>query len=276
MKELMRGERARIYVLFAIVVLASSLGNLSQTAVNAMLPEIMNEFSMEVGLGQWLTTSYMLVLGITVPAATYFARRFSVRHHLIIALTILLAGLLLDYFAFDFTMLLSGRILQAVSAGLLMPLMQTIAMTCFPEGRRATAMGIAGIAMGFAPNIGPTIGGAVSYAYGWRSFFVILLVGTLILGVATVLLVRGKKPATRARFDSLSFTLSALGFGGLLLGFSQASSFALSSPFVWVPLASGVAFLALFVVRQKRVDTPLVSMDIFSSSQYTIGFVVLC
>ena len=206
-----KSERMGVYALFAIVVLASASGNLSQTAVNAMLGDIMLQFGLTVDLGQWLTTSYMLVLGITVPVATFLSRRFSVRQHVFIALAFFLVGALADLFAPNFGVLLAGRVFQAISTGMLMPLMQTIAMTRFPRGRQATAMGVAGIAMGFAPNIGPTIGGAMSFSLGWRSFFVLLVLGAL--------------------------------------------------------------FLVLFVRRQKRVDDPLISMDIFSSRQYRAGFI---
>jgi len=54
-----------VYMLLAIVVLGSALGNLSQTAVNAMMADIMVGFGAGVEVGQWLTTSYMLVLGVT-------------------------------------------------------------------------------------------------------------------------------------------------------------------------------------------------------------------
>ena len=273
---ILKGERAHVYVLFLIVMLASSFGNLSQTAVNAMLPQIMAEFSFGVNLGQWLTTSYMLVLGIVVPVATYLSKRFTTRQHVFIALAFFLLGALMACFASNFTILLVGRICQAISAGLLLPLMQTIAMTKFPEGRRATAMGVAGIAMGFAPNIGPTIGGALSYSFGWRSFFIVLLIAAVVLSVATAMLVRGGQPNPSVRFDMLSFIMSALGFGGLLLGFSQASSFMLASPLVWAPFVVGIAFLVLFVRRQKRLSKPLINMGIFASSQYAVGFVALC
>ena len=241
-----KSERMSVYALFAIVVLASASGNLSQTAVNAMLGDIMLQFGLTVDLGQWLTTSYMLVLGITVPVATFLSRRFSVRRHVFIALAFFLVGALADLFAPNFGVLLTGRVLQAISTGMLMPLMQTIAMTRFPRGRQATAMGVAGIAMGFAPNIGPTIGGAMSFSLGWRSFFVLHVV---------------------------SLAQSTLGFGGLLLAFSNASSFSFESPFIWAPLVLGALFLVLFVRRQKRVDDPLISMDIFSSRQYRAGFI---
>ena len=89
MRKLVKGERGRVYALFAIVMLASAFGNLSQTAVNAMMPEIMGEFALDVSLGQWLTTSYMLVLGIAVPAATFLGKRFTTRQHVFIALAFL-------------------------------------------------------------------------------------------------------------------------------------------------------------------------------------------
>lgn len=268
-------ERGAVIALFTISTLGAAVGNLSQTAVNAMLSDIMAEFAMSVDLGQWLTTIYMLVLGITVPAATFVARRFTQRQHLFISLGLFAAGSLCACFAPSFWVLFIGRVLQAMSTGLLLPLMQTIAMTKFPAGRQATAMGIAGIALGFAPNIGPTIGGAFSYSTGWRGFFIVVLVLVALLAVATALLVRGGESDRSARFDALSFTLSALGFGGILLGLSQASSFSVASPFVWVPLILGAVFLFLFVRRQKRVEQPLINMDIFASAQYTRGFVAL-
>ncbi len=107
-----KSERMGVYALFAIVVLASASGNLSQTAVNAMLGDIMLQFGLTVDLGQWLTTSYMLVLGITVPVATFLSRRFSVRQHVFIALSFFLAGALADLLAPNFGVLLAGRMFR--------------------------------------------------------------------------------------------------------------------------------------------------------------------
>ena len=73
-------------------------------------------------------------------------------------------------------------------------------------------------------------------------------------------------PDRSARLDAASLVvLATLGFGGVLLAFSDASSFSFASPFVWVPArAAGAVFLVLFVRRQNRVDDPLISMEIFS------------
>lgn len=113
-------------------------------------------------------------------------------------------------------------------------------MTRFPDGRKATAMGISGIAMGFAPNIGPTIGGAMVESLGWRSFFWLLVALTVVVGIACQFAVKRRDDASYpAGFDVLSFALSALGFGGLLMGASEVSSYSFIHPFVWAPLIAG-------------------------------------
>lgn len=267
-------ERGRVYALFTIVVLTTALGSLTQTVVNSMLGGINADFGTTAAVGQWLTTIYMLVLGITVPAVTFLSQRLSMRNLVLLALGLFLAGGVVDVLAPNFGTLLAGRVLQAIATGITLPVLQSIAMMRFPKGQNGTAMGIAGIAMGFAPNIGPLIGGALVDSWGWRSFFVMLVVFLVALIVATLVLVqRESAPARDARLDVVSLLFSTLGFGGLLLGFSNASSMSPASPLVWAPSLAGVVFLVVFVLRQRKMEHPLISMRIFESSHYRISFV---
>ena len=265
-------SRAAVYWLFALVTIGAALGNLSQTGVNTMLPAIMAEFGVDVDVGQWLTTGYMLMLGVAVPVATYLMRRFDDRAYAALSFGLFAVGSLVDLVAPEFFTMLIGRVLQAIAVGLIVPKMQAIAMTKFPPGRRATAMGIAGIALGFAPNIGPTVGGAMDYSFGWRSFFVLMVGITVLLVVLTLLVVKPDTlPDTSARFETVSFVYSTLGFGGVLLGLSQASSYGIASPWVWAPIIIGAVFLVLFVRRQRVVDQPLMDLRIFESRIFTGG-----
>ena len=68
-----------IYPTFAIVVLVCALGSLTQTVMNAMLGGVQADFGVGDYVGQWLTTIFMLVIGITVPLVTHLSRRFSIR-----------------------------------------------------------------------------------------------------------------------------------------------------------------------------------------------------
>lgn len=268
-----KSEQRQAIALFAVVVLASSVGNLAQTGLNAMLSSICAEFGIVEGVGQWLTTSYMLVLGIVVPLSSYFMGRFRLKDLTLLAIALFAVGALVSAAASNFAMLFAGRLAQAVAAGMLLPLVQTIAMTRFPDGRKATAMGISGIAMGFAPNIGPTIGGAMVEGLGWRSFFWLLVALTIAVGIVCQLAVKRRDDASYpAGFDALSFALSALGFGGLLVAASEASSFSLFHPLVWAPLAVGAACLFAFAKRQRSLKNPLVDLGIFENKEFVYGF----
>ena len=264
-------SRAAVYALFALCTLGSAIGNLSQTGLNAMLPTVMAEFGVAVDVGQWLTTGYMLMLGVAVPVATYLMQRLDDRSYLLLGYGLFTVGSLIDFIAPEFFSMLLGRILQAITVGLLIPKNQTVAMTKFPPGKQATAMGIAGIALGFAPSIGPTVGGGMDFAFGWRSFFFLLFALALLLLVLTLALVKGSHAKLDARFETPSFILSTLGFGGVLLGLSQASSYGFKSAWVWVPIIVGAVCLVLFVRRQLHVDEPLMDMRIFKSRTFNGG-----
>lgn len=267
-------DRRRTYTMFAIVTLACAFGSLSQTVTNSMLGGVQESFGTDEGMGQWLTTIYMLAIGVTVPLVAHLSRKLAMRTLVLVSLCFSAVGALVAAIAFDFLMLCAGRVLQAVGTGITLPILQTIAMTRFPAGQNATAMGIAGIAMGFAPNIGPLIGGVLVGTLGWRSFFWMLLAGIAVLAAATLALVsRHDHKAQDAHLDFLSFLLSTLGFGGLLLGFSNAANMALAHPAVWLPLVVGGACLVWFVIRQRRIEFPLISMDIFASRVYVVSFV---
>lgn len=267
----------KTYVLFALVVVGAGLGGMTQTALNTMAAVVLEDLGTDIGWGQWLTTLYIFTMGVAVPLASYVQRRFSVRTLLIVSFGLYLAGSLCDLAATNFAMLLIGRVLEALATGILMPLLQTIAMTRFPENRHGTAMGIAGISLGFAPNMGPVAGGALCDAVGWRAMFLILSVAAVALLAATLIAVRErdvKEPA--AHLDWLSLVLSTFGFGGVLLGFTAGSNTPLSDALVWAPIIVGALCIIAFVARQRRLAHPLVNLRIFAHRAYRRAMGLQC
>lgn len=267
-------EKGHTYALFAIVVITCALGSLTQTVMNSMLTSVCVDFDIDAAVGQWVTTIYMLVMGITVPLVTFLDRRFSLKYLVFLALGFYFVGSVVGFFAPNFLLLLVARVLQAIATGITLPLVQSVAMTRFPRERIGTAMGIGGIAMGFAPNIGPLIGGALVGSWGWRSFYIILVVLLALLFVATITLVKSHgNHTTSAVLDFPSFLESTLGFGGLLLGASNAATMPLGAVEIWLPLLLGVVFIGLFIRRQRHIANPLINLDIFQSRQFRAGFV---
>lgn len=259
--------------MFAIVTLTAALGGLTQTAMNSMLSGVQASFGTPESVSQWLTTIYMLVIGITVPLVTHLARRYAVRTLIFAALAFMLVGALVAALA-PALPYCSRHACCGDQHGIMLPVMQTIAMTRFPAGQNATAMGIAGIALGFAPNIGPLFGGLLVDSWGWRSFFWILAGIIVTLALATLAFVRKRvHEEQEAHLDYLSALLSTVGFGCVLLSFSTAAYRPVSDPTIWVGIIVGVLCIVWFIVRQRRVEFPLISMSIFQSRTYVVSFV---
>lgn len=259
--------------MFAIVTILTALGALTQTAMNSMLGGVQASFGTPESISQWLTTVYMLFIGITVPLVTHLSRRFAVRTLIFIALGIMFTGSLVAALSPSFEILLCSRILQAISTGIMLPVIQTIAMTRFPKGQNATAMGIAGIALGFAPNIGPLFGGILVDSLGWRSYYWILAGILVFLALATLAFIRKRShDVGDSHLDYLSALLSTAGFGCVLIAFSNAAIQPLTSLSIWIELAIGALCIIWFVLRQHRVEYPLINMGIFQSRTYIVSF----
>lgn len=268
---------AYVCVLFAIVVVGTGLGGMTQTALNTVAAVVLADLGADIGWGQWLTTIYIFSMGAAVPLASFLQRKFSIRSLMLIAYGLYLVGSLCDFMAMTFPMLIIGRVLEAVGTGILMPLLQTIAMTRFPEGRHGTAMGFAGISLGFAPNIGPTIGGFLCDALGWRFMFLILVATSAILLALTLFVVRDREAAdSHATLDWLSLVLSTFGMGSLLLGFTAAANMSVLEPLVWLPLIIGIACIILFLKRQGKLARPLIDLRIFAHAHYRVSLLTQC
>ena len=273
----MNQSKGYVYALFAIVVVGTGLGGMTQTALNAMADVVLSDFGTEIGWGQWLATIYIFCMGAAVPLASYLQRKLSVRSLILYSYGLYLIGSLCDCLAVNFPMLIIGRVLEALGTGVLMPLLQTIAMTRFPENRHGTAMGIAGIALGFAPNIGPVVGGALCTAFSWRAMFLILACASAVLIVCALAVVREREVKdAAAHLDVTSLVFSTFGFGGLLLGFTAAANMGLTEPLVWVPVLVGIACVALFVTRQRTISEPLLDLRIFTFREYCVSIVAQC
>ena len=76
--------------------------------------------------------------------------------------------------------MMGGRVLQAIGAGILMPLGSNVIVTIFPPEKRGVAMGTMGIAMILAPAIGPTLSGYIVQNYHWNvMFYMMFILGLL-------------------------------------------------------------------------------------------------
>ena len=237
-----------------IVIAGAFLAILNQTVLAPALPGLMETFQVNAGTAQWVTSIYMLVNGIMVPVSAYLIDKFPTRNLFFASMSVFIAGTVLCAMAPTFEILIVGRILQAAGAGVQMPLVAVVPMLIFPPEKRGTAMGMAGIVMSVAPAAGPVAAGMIIDSMGWRAmFWSIAPLGVIVLA-ASIFLLSNVGELKNPRLDMPSVLLSTVAFGGLLYGFSSASSLGWTNPVVIAVIVIGALCLILFVRRQKKLD----------------------
>jgi MFS family permease len=152
----------------AALLIGAFVALLAQTLLNVAMPVMMIDLGISANTIQWLSTGYLLVNGVLIPVSAYLIERFSTRQLFLTAMGLFTAGTIMCAVAPNFEVVLAGRLIQATGAGILMPLMSVIFLTIFPIEERGKAMGMMGLAMIFAPAVGPTLSGWVVEHYDWR------------------------------------------------------------------------------------------------------------
>lgn len=256
--------------IMAVLISGAFVAILNQTLLGTALPHIMEDLSLDANTAQWLQSIFMLVNGIMIPVTAFLIGRFTTRGLFLTAMGLFAAGTLVAALSPNFTMLLSGRVLQAAGAGIIMPLMQTIMLLIFPVEKRGAAMGMFGLVIAFAPAIGPTLSGWVVERYPWEMLFFMILPIAIIDIIIAYFILKNVTERNFPKIDILSIVLSTLGFGGLLYGFSVAGGAGWGSAQVFISMIVGATALVWFIFRQLKLKQPILEFRVFRYNIFTL------
>ncbi|WP_117161599.1 DHA2 family efflux MFS transporter permease subunit [Paraliobacillus sp. X-1268] len=266
-----QGEQKLNKVPLMIVLISGAFAAiLNQTLLATALPHIMEDLNLDANTAQWLQSIFMLVNGIMIPITAFLIGRFTTRGLFLTAMGLFGVGTLVCAVAPTFSLLMVGRILQASGAGIIMPLMQTILFLIFPIEKRGSAMGMFGLVIAFAPAIGPTLSGYLVDQFPWRSLFYVILPIIAIDIIVAYFILRNVTERRDQKIDILSIMLSSFGFGGLLYGFSTAGNSGWGSLEVIIAMIVGAISLLLFILRQLKLDQPILEFRVFKNKVFTI------
>lgn len=257
--------------LFVVLLSGAFITILNQTLLATALPPIMEDLNIGESTVQWLQSIFMLVNGIMIPITAFLIGKFTTRRLFLTAMTIFAAGTLVAAIAPTFSVLLMGRVLQGAGAGIMMPLLQTILFLLFPIEQRGKAMGYFGLVIAFAPAIGPTLSGFLVDQYPWRSVFYVVLPFAVFTIIAAYFLLKNVTKTTDPTMDYLSIVLSTFGFGGLLYGFSIAGTGGWAHANVLIALIVGAISLTWFILRQLKLDEPILEFRVFKYGVFTMS-----
>lgn len=268
------GKKYNRNLLVVVLLIGTFCTVLNQTLLATAFPTLMKEFDISASTVQWLTTGFLLVNGIMIPVSAWLINSFSSKELYISAMTTFLIGTIICFLAPNFSVLLTGRLIQAIGVGLSMPLLQNIMLTIFPPEKRGSAMGMAGIVIGLAPALGPTLSGWIIDHYSWRDLFGMVIPIVILVLVLALFFMKSVIELTHPKIDTISAILSTIGFGSLLYGFSSVGDKGWLSKEVLGFLIIGIIFIFLFSKRQLKIEHPFLELRVFKSKIFTIAAVL--
>ena len=260
--------------ILAAMLFGMFIAILNQTLLNVALPKINTEFNISASTGQWLMTGFMLVNGILIPISAFLFNKYSYRKLFIIGLALFTLGSLVCAISFNFPIMMSGRVLQAIGAGILMPLGSNVIVTIFPPEKRGVAMGTMGIAMILAPAIGPTLSGYIVQNYHWNVMFY----GMFFIGIIAIVIglfwFKLYQSTTNPKADIPGIIYSTIGFGSLLYGFSEAGNKGWGSTEIVTMFIVGTVFIIFFILRELRMKAPMLNLEVLKYPTYTLTTII--
>ncbi|MBU7314117.1 MFS transporter [Paenibacillus oleatilyticus] len=146
------------------LMMGAFVATLNETLLGNALPVLMKEFQVGATTIQWLTEAYLLVVGALIPVTALIQQWLTTRQLFFTAMMLLL----------------TGRVIQAIGTGLIIPLLMNTLLIMYPAEKRGSIMGVLFLIFTFAPAIGPTLSGIIIDAWDWPWLFYIIIPITIV------------------------------------------------------------------------------------------------
>ncbi len=269
---------ARDRSVITILLVATFVVILNETALNVALTSVMTDLHVDERTVQWLTTAFMLTMAVVIPITGWLLERIPTRAAFILAMSLFTAGTLACAVAPTFALVLAGRIVQAGGTAIMMPLLMTTIMQLVPPAHRGAVMGNISLVISVAPALGPTLAGVVLQFASWRGVFGLMVPIGLAMLIGGALRIANVNEPVRVPLDVLSIPLTVLGFGGLVYGLSLIGDTGAPAAELATVFSIASAALIAFLWRQlllARSDRALLDLRAFRHGAFTISVVVM-
>lgn len=267
-------SRRRVILATAGTMLALLLAALDQTIVGTAIPRIVAELN---GLDRlaWVTTAYLVTSTTMTPIAGKLGDLFGRKPFLLAGMVGFVVASAVCGLSQNMTELIIARGVQGIFGGVLFATVFTVIGDLFPPEQRGRLAGLFGAVFGLSSIVGPTAGGFITDNWSWRWVFEV----NVPVGIIAVLVVLAGLPYVRSKaswrdIDFFGAIALAAGIVPLLIALSITRDHAWTSPEVLGLLAFAAAMLAAFVFVESQVKQPIVPLQLFKNSTFSVSMIV--
>ncbi|MCW2748427.1 MAG: transporter [Nocardioidaceae bacterium] len=261
----------QILVVLSGLMAGMFLAALDQSIVGTALPQITSDLK---GLDKlsWVVTAYLLTSTAATPLWGKISDLYGRRNIFQAAIVTFLVGSLLCGFSRNIEELIAFRALQGIGGGGLMALALATIGDIVPPRERGRYMGYMGAVFGTSSVLGPVLGGFFAEGPGWQwIFWINIPIGIAALTVTSIAL---KLPHTRREhtIDYLGAAVLVAAVSSLLLVTAWAGpDHGWGSSLAIGLLLAAAALTALFIFVESRAKEPILPLEMFQNSIFTIG-----
>jgi len=248
----------------ASLSLAMLLSSLGTSSANVGLPAIAQAFAAPFQAVQWIVLAYLVATTSLIVSVGRLGDILGRRRLMLTGLSLFATASLLCGIAPTLGLLIAARAAQGLGAAIMMALAMAMVGGIVPQSKTGSAMGLLGTMSAIGTALGPSLGGMLIAASGWRWIFLVNLPIALVAAV----LARRSLPDDRAdaqtgnrAFDRIGTLLLVLTLGAYALAMTTGHG-QIGPLNAMLLLGAGVGG-ALFVHVEKKIAAPLIRLDLF-------------
>ncbi|MEZ0052206.1 EmrB/QacA subfamily drug resistance transporter [Mycobacterium sp. MAA66] len=240
--------------------------SMDATIVNVAIPSIRADLHASSTQMQWVVDVYTLVLASLLMLSGATGDRFGRRRVFQIGLAVFAFGSLLCSLAPSIHLLIAARLVQGIGGSMLNPVALSIISQIFTgKVERARALGLWGGVVGISMALGPTIGGLLIHAVGWRAVFWINLPICAAAILLTAIFVPESKSATMRNVDPVGQTLAVTFLFSLVFTLIEGPGMGWTHPRTLAVAALAVVAFAAFLRYERQRRDPFIDLRFFRS-----------
>lgn len=277
MEKEMKTSRSTI-VIALILVLAAIAPMLDTTMTNVAVNTIMKDFGVGVESIQWISTAYVLALGIVVPIVGWAIEWFDGKKLYLLGLLIFLIGSIIASMSSVISILIVGRVIQGVGSGIIIASLTTLIVRSSSSENLGSIMSIVGIPAVLAPILGPTFGGFIINSLDWRWIFYVNIPIVILSSLLIIFALPKFEPSKNGKkLDIASIIFLGGTFTSFILGISKVSELvAGTSHKAILPLVISILLMAGYIVYALlKPNRVLVSLKLFTVKNFSASTILL-
>lgn len=267
---------ARKYLIFAVMAFGQFMALIDIQIVAASLNDVQAGLSAGPTEISWVQTGYLMAELVMIPFSAFLAQALSTRWLFALSAGLFTLASALCGAAWDIDSMIAFRVLQGFVGGAMIPTVFATGFALFSGAQRAMIPAILGMIAVLAPTLGPTVGGWLTDAFGWRSIFYVNIVPGIAVTVLAASLIRVDRPdlSLLRRIDYAHLAAMAAFLGGLEYVLEEGPRYDwFDDP--TVAAAGWIAFvgLLLFLERSRNSAGPIVRLTPFRSPTFVFACV---